>query len=314
MVQQAFEVSTPAGVIRGMAYLADVGGRRPTVMMCHGFTGNRIESGFLFVRLGRALAEAGLHAVAFDFVNSGESDGSFEKMRVSEEIRDAGAVAHWLEGQPFVDRSRLGGLGFSLGGLVVSGAHRRRGGFAALGLLAPTTAENLQRVAGDTGGERAGDGRGVRAAAGVFRGPGGVRHDGGRGVAGGADAAGAGHGRSGGAGGGVEAVRRRDRVGGGRRCGGSWWRGRIHVSTSRRISGGWWRRWRRFSAKSWATERDARRSAVYPVASTDPYLPHPAIRNADHGQPRRPPLSLLSRMAQARRRHRHRRHQPDRRG
>lgn len=152
MSQQAFEVTTPAGVIRGMAYLADAGGRRPTVMMCHGFTGNRIESGFLFVRLGRALAQAGLHAVAFDFVNSGESDGSFEKMRVSEEIRDAGAVARWLEGQPFVDRSRLGGLGFSLGGLVVCGAHRRRGGFAALGLLAPTTAENLQRVAGGTNG------------------------------------------------------------------------------------------------------------------------------------------------------------------
>lgn len=155
MPQQAFEVTTSAGVIRGMAYLAESGGRRPTVMMCHGFTGNRIESGFLFVRLGRALAEAGVNAVSFDFLNSGESDGSFEKMRVSQEIRDAGAVAHWLEGQPFVDRSRLGGLGFSLGGLVVSGAHRQRGGFAALGLLAPTTAENLQRVAGDTGGREA---------------------------------------------------------------------------------------------------------------------------------------------------------------
>lgn len=152
MKQQAFEIKTSAGTIRGMAYRAEGSGRLPTVMMCHGFTGNRIESGFLFVRLGRALAGAGVHAVSFDFLNSGESDGSFERMRVSEEIRDAVAVAHWLEGQPFVDRSRLAGLGFSLGGLVVAGAHRRRGGFAALALLAPTTAENLQRVAGESGG------------------------------------------------------------------------------------------------------------------------------------------------------------------
>lgn len=152
MNQETFEIRTAPGVIRGTAYRAEGGGRRPTVMMCHGFTGNRIESGFLFVQIGRALAEAGIHAAAFDFLNSGESDGGFERMRVSEEIRDAGAVAHWLESQPWVDRSRLGGLGFSLGGLVVSGAHRRRGGFASLVLIAPTTAKNLGRVAGETPG------------------------------------------------------------------------------------------------------------------------------------------------------------------
>lgn len=154
--QQAFELATPAGTIRGTVFRAAPdrfgSGRRPTVMLCHGFTGNRMESGFFFVQLGRALATAGIHAATFDFLGSGESDGRFHDMRVSGEIRDAVAVARWLECQPFVDRSRLGGLGFSLGGLVVCGAHARLGGFAALALLAPTTSPNLARFAGEAPG------------------------------------------------------------------------------------------------------------------------------------------------------------------
>ncbi|MBD3293779.1 MAG: alpha/beta hydrolase, partial [Armatimonadia bacterium] len=52
----------------------------PGVVMCHGFTGQRMEAHFLFVKAGRAMCEAGLNVLRFDFRGSGESDGRFRDM------------------------------------------------------------------------------------------------------------------------------------------------------------------------------------------------------------------------------------------
>ena len=149
----------PVGkTLRGTAYLPDHAAsgpgsatRVPTVLMLHGFTGNRIGNGFMFVNLGRALAERGIAAVAFDFLHSGESDGSFDQMLVSGEIEDALTMTRWLGGQGFVDRSRMAVLGHSLGALVACCLTARDSSYAARMLLAPTTVENLCRYAGEPG-------------------------------------------------------------------------------------------------------------------------------------------------------------------
>jgi hypothetical protein len=117
------------------------------VLLMHGFTGNRIETGFLFVRLARALSERNIAAVTFDFLNSGESDGSFDRMLATQELADAQRMTHWLLGQPFADRTRLGVLGFSLGGLLASCLTARTDAYKARVLLAPTTSENIRRHA-----------------------------------------------------------------------------------------------------------------------------------------------------------------------
>src|SRR5690606_27088048 len=124
----------------------------PTVLMLHGFTGQRIESGFLFVQLARALVKQGIAAVTFDFLHSGESDGSFDQMLVTGELADAMRITDWVRGQPFVDRSRLGLLGFSLGGLLACCVTGRTDAYRALVLLAPTTVANMSRHAGERGG------------------------------------------------------------------------------------------------------------------------------------------------------------------
>lgn len=144
MPQQPLEVDRHGQVIRGCVYLPDAAGKRvPAVLLLHGFTGNRIEAGFAFVQAARSLASRGIAAVTFDFLNSGESDGSFDQMLVSGELADALRMTEWLQGQPFVDRSRLGILGFSLGGLLASCVAARSSAFRALALWAPSTAENL---------------------------------------------------------------------------------------------------------------------------------------------------------------------------
>ena len=151
MDQRPFTTELAGQKMRGTVYLADdtnlTDKRRPTVVLLHGFTGNRIESGFLYVTLGRELAEVGINAVTFDFRGSGESDGPFDEMLVSDEIDDALRVLEWIGSQPYVDRARLGLLGFSLGGLVGSCVAARFAPIKALALLAPTTVDNLCRFA-----------------------------------------------------------------------------------------------------------------------------------------------------------------------
>ncbi|MBI1336580.1 MAG: alpha/beta fold hydrolase [Phycisphaera sp.] len=145
MRQAPIEVERDGKTMRGCLYTPDADRRCPTVLFLHGFTGHRIESGFLFVRLARALNERGIAAVTFDFIHSGESDGSFDQMLVTGELKDALRMTDWLKGQPFVDRSRMGLLGFSLGGLLAGCVPARTNAFKTRVMLAPTTVENMCR-------------------------------------------------------------------------------------------------------------------------------------------------------------------------
>ncbi len=147
---ESFALDHGGLVLRGTAYMpAKHTGPWPTVVLMHGFTGNRVETGFLFVQLGRALAAGGIAAVTFDFRHSGESDGCFDEMLVSGEVADALFVTNWLKDQPFCDRARMGLLGFSLGGLVAACAVGAVADYKALLLIAPTTVANVQRFATD---------------------------------------------------------------------------------------------------------------------------------------------------------------------
>lgn len=90
----------------------------PSVVMVHGFTGNRLESHRLFVLLSRMLAAHGIASLRFDCRGSGESQGDFSEMTVSREVEDVVAACGYLRRQPGLDPLRVTLLGFSLGGLV----------------------------------------------------------------------------------------------------------------------------------------------------------------------------------------------------
>lgn len=151
-MQKTLAVPYRGATIRGTVYLPEGGTRHPTVLMLHSFTGNRIETGFLFVEIGRDLARRGIAAVTFDFRNSGESDGLFERTLPSDQLADALHMAGWLPAQPFVDRRRLAVLGYSLGGLIAACVCGRLNVFQTMVLLAPTTVDNLCRFAGESPG------------------------------------------------------------------------------------------------------------------------------------------------------------------
>ena len=92
----------------------------PGVVFFHGFTGDRMESHWLFVKCSRALALAGIASLRFDFYGSGESEGRFQEVTLQGEVADARVAIEFFGRQRGVDRGRLGLVGLSMGGAIAA--------------------------------------------------------------------------------------------------------------------------------------------------------------------------------------------------
>lgn len=145
-MQKHVEIGYDGPVLRGMLHLPDnTKGRVPGVIMFHGFTGNKMESHFIFVKLSRALEKAGIASVRFDFYGSGESDGMFQEMTPDTELRDARAILDYVRGLNAIDSQRIGICGLSMGGYIAGiTAGDCRENVKALCLLAP--AGNIKEI------------------------------------------------------------------------------------------------------------------------------------------------------------------------
>jgi alpha/beta superfamily hydrolase len=93
------------------------------VILCHGFTGTKSESGRLFVTTARAMQQAGLNALRFDFMGSGDSSGDFRDMTPDTQICDALDVLVW--GQRRYKKVAFLGLSFG-GATVICAAHQAK--------------------------------------------------------------------------------------------------------------------------------------------------------------------------------------------
>ncbi|HUU12392.1 MAG TPA: alpha/beta hydrolase [Terriglobia bacterium] len=117
-------------LLRGMIHWpapAKGGARAPGAVFFHGFTGDRMESHWIFIKCARALARAGIASLRFDFFGSGESEGEFREATLRTEIADALDAVKFFRRQKGIDATRVGLCGLSLGGLVAALiAHRAR--------------------------------------------------------------------------------------------------------------------------------------------------------------------------------------------
>jgi len=104
--------------LRGMIHAPRRRAPAPGVLFLHGFTGQRMEANFIFVRTARELAAAGIASLRFDFAGSGESEGRFEDATPLTELADARAALDVLASRRGVDARRLGVVGLSMGGCV----------------------------------------------------------------------------------------------------------------------------------------------------------------------------------------------------
>jgi alpha/beta superfamily hydrolase len=93
------------------------------VILCHGFTGTKVETGRLFVQTARALQKAGLSALRFDFMGSGDSSGDFNEISPNSQIHDALDVLAWAQRR----YKKIAFLGLSFGGgTVICAAHQAK--------------------------------------------------------------------------------------------------------------------------------------------------------------------------------------------
>ena len=97
----------------------------PGVVFFHGFTADRMESHWIFVKCARALARAGIASLRFDFYGSGESDGEFREVTLQGEVSDALAAVSFFRRAKAIDPRRVGLLGLSLGGAIAASIARR---------------------------------------------------------------------------------------------------------------------------------------------------------------------------------------------
>ncbi len=124
--QRAVEFKCEHQRVAGTLHMPLGGGRRPAVLLCHGFTGNRMEAHFLFVKMSKELQRREIASLRFDFRGSGESDGEFRDMTVLTEIADAKRALSFLTRVKGIDGDRVGVLGFSLGGFVAASISTER--------------------------------------------------------------------------------------------------------------------------------------------------------------------------------------------
>lgn len=103
--------------LRGALLLAHES-KGPWCIFSHGFTGHHIGPGYLFVRLSRELAAAGISSLRFDYAGCGDSEGSFREMTVDTMKSDLFSATRLIRER--FSPSRLIYLGHSLGGMVAA--------------------------------------------------------------------------------------------------------------------------------------------------------------------------------------------------
>lgn len=122
-VERLIEFANRSGRrLRGMIHQPgeSPAGRPAGVVFFHGFTGDRMESHWLFVKCSRALERAGIASLRFDFFGSGESEGDFREATLEGEVQDAQDAVDFFRREGGVDSERLGLLGLSLGGAIAA--------------------------------------------------------------------------------------------------------------------------------------------------------------------------------------------------
>ncbi|MCL6611294.1 MAG: alpha/beta fold hydrolase [Peptococcaceae bacterium] len=111
-------------------------GPHPGVVLCHPhplYGGNMDNNVILAV--SRALGEAGIAGMRFNFRGVGRSGGAYDNG--AGEREDARFALDFLSGREEIDPARIGVMGYSFGGMVAMAAAERAGQVRAVAAVSP---------------------------------------------------------------------------------------------------------------------------------------------------------------------------------
>ena len=123
----------------------------PLIVMAHGHGGSRVEGGS-FPRVAAELAELGIASIRMDFPGCGDSTESFVENNLSNMLMDLQAARIFAENQVDIDETRVGLLGYSMGGRLVSLLSEIDPSYRVMATWAPAVSNDAETKAGDPGG------------------------------------------------------------------------------------------------------------------------------------------------------------------
>jgi dienelactone hydrolase len=126
----------------------------PLVVMAHGHGGTRNEAGG-YTRVAEGLAKRGVATIRMDFPGCGESSEPFTKNNLGNMLEDIQASRDFTIRQPNIDASRVGLLGFSMGGRLVILTSARDSSYKAMATWAPAGADGISPEVNFLGGPEA---------------------------------------------------------------------------------------------------------------------------------------------------------------
>lgn len=94
--------------------------QQPAIILVHGFVGSKVGEHRLFVKASRYFASRGYIVFRFDFSGCGESDGDYEDVTLTKQIKELQSAIHYVANHPYVNRESITVIGHSLGGAVSS--------------------------------------------------------------------------------------------------------------------------------------------------------------------------------------------------
>ena len=137
-----------SGPCAGQRFRAGRSGLQPWCIFSHGFTGHHLGPGYLFVRMSRELAAAGISSLRFDYGGCGNSDGLFREMTIATMRADLLSAVALVRSR--FHPSAIVFIGHSMGGMIAALAADAVQGMVLLSPIAEP--KGLMRTAeGDAG-------------------------------------------------------------------------------------------------------------------------------------------------------------------
>lgn len=93
--------------------------KAPVVIMCHGYGGDKLGNNRrTFAKAARYFSKKGVATLRFDFLGCGDSEGEFEELTVTKQIKNLEDAISFLENIKEIDKYRIGAIGWSRGSAV----------------------------------------------------------------------------------------------------------------------------------------------------------------------------------------------------